>query len=195
LHDKNHYFHVVPCHEGEKKKQEIKEVKKRRRNREKQWEEIASYYYRETVCGITQFSFAMENSFGSLPHALIPPTLPPSSSSHHSSLVIYLKDKTFIPDFIDLKLPAGGLTGVDLQLCNSDGIAYHITCHGFKDYQNMKIDSNKSIMISFGSSGKFELTCPEYALMKVSDCDEPSVHTFFTNAPFPSPPFNCSVSC
>jgi hypothetical protein len=140
-----------------------------------------------------QLFFEME-SLGSL--------LSPSPDIHRSSLslktplVIYLKDKTFIPDFIDLKLnrKGGENGGVDLQLCNSDGVTYHITCHGFKDYQNMRVGSNKSIILTFQSSGKFELTCPESALMKVRTRHElfdPCLVFYSLFNPFPSSPSVC----
>lgn len=89
--------------------------------------------------------------------------------SHHDNLPfqIYLKDHTFIPDFIYLPI-----SNPYLQLYNSDddeNSKYTIQCYGVKEYHNMIILSNQSIIISFISLGKFELTCLENALMKVSN--------------------------
>jgi hypothetical protein len=85
-------------------------------------------------------------------------------SSQHSQ--IYLKDSTFIPDYIDLKLSSSLL-----QLCNcDDGMVYSLQCHGMKDWNDVKIiQPGKSILIRVTSAGRFEITSPTNAHMKVHE--------------------------
>jgi hypothetical protein len=80
---------------------------------------------------------------------------------------IYLKDYTFIPDFIYLKLSS--TSSSLLQLCNSDdGIVYSLQCYGMKDWNDVKsIQPGKSILIPVTATGRFEITSPSNALMKV----------------------------
>jgi hypothetical protein len=95
---------------------------------------------------------------------------------------IYLKDYTFIPDFIYLKLSS--TSSSLLQLCNSDdGIVYSLQCYGMKDWNDVKsIQPGKSILIPVTATGRFEITSPSNALMKVrhqsSDCLSPSLSLF-----------------
>ena len=79
---------------------------------------------------------------------------------HQSETVIYLKDNTFIPEYVDA--PTGSVT-----FCNIDAISHCIHCRGMTDLSEISIPPGKFVELMFPSHGRFELSSMVYGVMKV----------------------------
>ena len=79
----------------------------------------------------------------------------------NSETVIYLKDNTFIPEFVDV--PTGSVA-----FCNSDAIPHHIRCRGVAAMPEIiSIPPGKFIELSLPMHGRFEFSSTVNGLMKV----------------------------
>ena len=86
---------------------------------------------------------------------------------------VYLKDQTFIPDFIRVH---SGLGGCEVDFINdeSDGTSHILRCKRKFESTDFTIDAGESVQMRFPATGRFEITNPFNGLMKVTishNCD------------------------
>lgn len=79
---------------------------------------------------------------------------------------VYLKDQTFIPDFIRIYSSANGSA---VSFCNdeSDSTSYMLRCKRKFDSSDFNIEAGESVQMIFPATGRFEITNPNIGLMKV----------------------------
>lgn len=86
--------------------------------------------------------------------------------------IIYLKDQTFIPDFLRVSAHPGDGddgSGATVTFCNdeSDNTSYVLRCKRKFDTSDVSINAGESIKMAFPTNGRFEITNPYNGLMKV----------------------------
>ena len=79
---------------------------------------------------------------------------------------VYLKDQTFIPDFIRISSSDEGCVVI---FCNdeSDDTSYVLRCKRNFDNSDISIKAAESVKMNFPTNGRFEITNPCNGLMKV----------------------------
>lgn len=102
--------------------------------------------------------------------------------------IVYLKDQTFIPDFIRVN---SGVDGCVVNFCNdeSDDTLHMLRCKRKFDSSDFTIKAGESIQMRFPATGRFEITNPCNGLMKVC------LFTFFHSLPSCRLPVMILYSC